>query len=53
MLFKILLVLAVFFFAFRGKIRRRWPDLGRRIQTVLILSLIAVTGYRVIIWLSH
>lgn len=53
MLFKVLLVLAIAFFAFRGLLLRRWPDFGRRVQIVLVLSLIAVTLFRVMIWLRE
>lgn len=48
-----LIILGLLFYAFRGFIKRRWPNFGRKIQLVLVLSLIAVTAFRVFIWLQR
>ncbi len=48
-----LIILGLLFYAFRGFIKRRWPNFGRKIQIVLVLSLIAVTAFRVFIWLQR
>lgn len=47
------LVLLALYFLLRGWIRRRWPDLQRRINYALIGSLVAVVLYRLMIAIRH
>jgi len=51
MTFKVLIVLAILALIAKPLLKRRWPDLGRRINIALIAALIAVLLFRVVIWL--
>jgi MFS superfamily sulfate permease-like transporter len=50
--FKLLIVLTLGYLALRPWIRRRWPEITRKLNIALIAALIAVLLFRLLIWMS-